>query len=391
MDEEDTSCGLAADRSLRIAVWEPYAALSHRLFWEGLRDHSRHQISVEILPPRHWKLRMRTASFHFAQRAQREVAENRPPPDLIVASEYLSIAELIGLLPPSWRGIPMVVDFHENQLTYPLQEGESRDLHFAFSHLHAGLAARKVIFHSHYHRQEFLEALPELLRPVTDVDTRELPRLFAERSVVLPLGTEVERGDLSSPTETPTVVWCHRWEYDKGPDRFLQAVQECRSRGVRFRVRLLGQRFREVPPALEKLRDLLGDDLIEGEFVADRDRYLVALAEGDLTMSTARHEFFGLSTLESLRLGLLPILPADLAYPELLPPAARQFPFLYRAGTSSADALEAGIELVRSGERSSLREEIIAFTEKFSWSEVIHQYDDLFDQVVSQGGDVPLR
>ena len=385
MDEENVSGHSTTGRSLRIAVWEPYAALSHRLFWEGLRDHSRHRIVVEMLPARHWKLRMRTASFHFAQCAQREEAENRPPPDLIVASEYLSIAEVIGLLPQSWRDIPMVVDFHENQLTYPLLEGESRDLHFAFSHLHAGLTARRVIFHSHYHRQEFLQALPEILRPVTDVDTRELPRLFAERSVVLPLGTEVQRGQPSRPTDIPTVVWAHRWEYDKGPDRFVEAVEECRSRRVPLRVRLLGQRFREVPTALERLRDTLGDDLIEGGFVADRGEYLADLAEGDLAMSTARHEFFGLSTLESLRLGLLPVLPADLAYPELLPRSARQFPFLYRERSSGADALEEGIELVRGGKAHPLREEIVSFTQKFHWSEVIQQYDELFDQVFAEG------
>ena len=53
-----------------------------------------------------------------------------------------------ALLPPGPREVPMVTYFHENQLTYPLQGDERRDVHFALSHLHSILASAKPPGHS---------------------------------------------------------------------------------------------------------------------------------------------------------------------------------------------------------------------------------------------------
>ncbi len=376
--------GASANRALRIEVLEPYDAVSHRLHWEGLRTHSRHSISISTLPPRLWKFRMRTASFHFASLFSARAAAGESPPDLWVCSEYLSAAEFIPLLPVGWRDVPVVVDFHENQLTYPLQEGESRDLHFAWSHLHSGLVSARSVFHTAYHLDEFLIALPALLRPVPDVDLRALPEQLAARSVVLPLGTEIEpTSPVTSPVDLPVVLWSHRWEYDKGPDAFVEAVETCLARGERFRVRLLGQRFRSVPASLGRLRAMLGDDLLDDGYLPDRAAYLALVREADIFVSTAHHEFFGLSALEAIRAGLLPVLPDDLSYPELLPPRARVFPYLYRRADGCAPALARALAMVRGGEEGGVRESLVAESERFTWREVAPRYDALFSSVVA--------
>ena len=372
---------------LRITVLEPYDAISHRLHWEGLAAHSRHTITVHSLPARLWKFRMRTASFHFAELLSRAAAAGESPPDLLVCSEYLSVAEMIPLLPRAWRGIPVVVDFHENQLTYPLRPGESRDLHFAFSHLHAGIVSERAIFHSTYHRDEFLAALPGLIRPVPDVDLRSLPRRFAERSTVLPLASDAPAvAPRLEGTPRPTILWAHRFEYDKGPEAFVGAVERLRSAGESFRVRVLGQRFREEPLAFRRLAALLGDDLSDDGFLPDRGAYLAAVASADIALSTADHEFFGVSTLEALRSGLVPVLPDDLAYPELLPESARRPPFLYSRGDDTADAaaraLAQALAIVRSGEEKEVRSEIARETDRFRWEEIAPRYDALFAEVV---------
>jgi len=363
---------------LRIQVLEPYAAVSHRLHWEGLARHGRHSLEIDTLPPRLWKFRMRTASFHFARLLGERAASGVPPPDLLIASEYLSVAELVPLLPAAWRAIPIVVDFHENQLTYPLREGEARDLHFAWSHVHAGLVARRTVFHSEFHRGEFLGALPALFAPVPDVDLSALPAEIAVRSVVLPLGTDLAAAPpRAEPVDRPTILWSHRWEYDKAPERFLAALRELRSEGERFRVRLLGQRFREEPPELAELRSLLGDDLIGDAYLPSRSAYLEAVRGADIAVSSARHEFFGLSTLEALRSGLYPVLPGALAYPELLPPEARAWPRLYPEGGLAA-ALSEAIARVRRGGDADLRRAVVAGTDRFGWERVAPRYDELF-------------
>ena len=63
--------------------------------------------------------------------------------------------------------------------------------------------------------------------------------------------------------------------------------------------------------------------------VASHSEYLQKLSRADIFVSTAQHEFFGLSVMESIAIGLAPLLPDRLSYPELLDreeyPAAEDF------------------------------------------------------------------
>lgn len=359
---------------LRIAAVEPYAALSHIQFLEGLRQHSRHELEVLSLPARAWKWRMRTSAIHFA----REL-EARGPWDLFFVSDYLNLAELYALLPEPLRSVPAVAYFHENQLTYPLQATERRDHHFALIHFHALLCARHSLFNSAYHRRTFFAALDELLEYEPDVDLSAARERAAAHSSVLPLGTELPRGEpRSSSGEPPVVLWNHRLEYDKDPDALLAVCAALLARGCEFRVRLLGQRFRQVPPALEQLRSLLGERLVQDGFLPERTAYLRALADSHIVVSTARHEFFGLGTLEALRTGLFPVLPHDLAYPELLP-AEQHERCLYRRPEDAAAALERALEIVATDSERPAREALVRHTDRFSWATLAPRYDARFE------------
>ncbi len=111
----------------------------------------------------------------------------------------------------------------------------------------------------------------------------------------------------------------------------------------------------------------------------DRAAYIDAVAGADIVFSTADHEFFGLGTLEAIRCGLYPVLPDDLAYPELLPESQRKpGRFLYRRDEGVASALERAIAVVRSGADMSAREELVRFSEGFRWSQLASRYDDAF-------------
>ncbi|MGL4651339.1 MAG: glycosyltransferase, partial [Caldilineaceae bacterium] len=60
-----------------------------------------------------------------------------------------------------------------------------------------------------------------------------------------------------------------------------------------------------------------------------RAEYEVLLSQAALVVSTADHEFFGISLLEAVLAGAFPLLPKRLSYPELLPPALHDA-ILYR-------------------------------------------------------------
>ena len=170
-------------------------------------------------------------------------------------------------------------------------------------------------------------------------------------------------------------------EQDLLADGFADLVDELASRGTDFRLVLLGERFREVPGALARLERDHSDRILHSGFAASRDDYLAWLDRGHLVVSTARHEFFGLSTLEALRRDLLPILPDDLAYPELLPPEHRDAPWLYPRPegadgvTAAADAVQAAAELLRANEAPDLT----APTSSLRWEHLAPRYDALLE------------
>ena len=365
---------------LRIAALEPYAAVSHLAFLDGLTRHSVHDIRSFTLPPRYWKWRMRTASVHFAA----ELAKAEPF-DLLLASDYLNLAELRALLPTPQRNTPCVVYFHENQLSYPLQKGESRDVHHALTHLHAILCSARAVFNSEYHRSTFLGHLELLLRRIPDVAMGASLEQVREKSCVLPIGTDlpaIAPGPESRSGGPPRILWNHRWEYDKDPERFLEALGQLDRQGVDFRLVLLGQSFRAAPNRVQELLEAIAHRIEASGFLEERGAYVEALRSSDIVCSTARHEFFGIGTLEALRCGCLPLLPDDLAYPELLPELSTETDvhrgnILYQPRASFAAALASTIDAAKRGLWMEMRQRIVEGTERFRWETLAPRYDEL--------------
>ena len=358
---------------LRIAAIEPYAAVSHRTFLEQLQVHSRHTLEILDLPARFWKWRMRTAAVHFA----REVGRSGPWDGFFV-SDYLNLAEFLALLPPELARKPAWTYFHENQLTYPLLPGEERDVQFALTHYYSLLTSKRALFNSSYHMNAFFDALTDLSGRAPDVDMRTALLEARNRATVIPLGTDLAPGSPRDPGgEPPVILWNHRWEYDKDPDRFVDALVALDRRDVPFRIRLLGERFRTMPNAYARLHDALRPRLEGDGFLAERSDYRAALDASHIVVSTARHEFFGLGTLEALRAGLYPVLPRRLAYPELLPSAAQGL--LHDPASDVAEALENALTVVREGSQIDLRAALVRHTDRFSWSRVAPRFDAVFE------------
>jgi glycosyltransferase involved in cell wall biosynthesis len=118
-------------------------------------------------------------------------------------------------------------------------------------------------------------------------------------------------------------VWPHRWEHDKDPEAFFEAVRELAAEGLDFEVAVAGQSFRETEALMASAAGELGDRLVHLGDPDSRDGYARLLASSDVAVSTARNEFFGLAMLEACYAGCAPLVPDRLVYPELYPPTAR--------------------------------------------------------------------
>ena len=369
---------------MHILALEPYYGGSHRAFLDGWITHSRHRWSVLSLPPHKWKWRMRHAAVTLAEETA-ALLEDGQRFDLLWASDMLNLAEFLGLAPPQLRELPSVLYFHENQLTYPVRHEDQRDLHFAFSNFTAALAANAVWFNSAFHRQEFLTATREYLSRMPDyAPLNALDEVEAKATVQHP-GIDPFPARGKRPAGPLHILWAARWEHDKNPDAFFAAVDQLEERGVDFCLSVIGQAFREVPDVFESAWARHAKRLKNWGYQQSAEAYRAALSSADVFVSTAAHEFFGLSAAEAMSAGCYPMLPRRLAYPELLELSQRpEMDVFFYDGTTAelANSLSTIAQRTADGTLWSNAPDIQGLVDRFAWSQRADAMDAALESLV---------
>ncbi|MBX7253422.1 MAG: DUF3524 domain-containing protein [Candidatus Promineofilum sp.] len=324
----------------RILLLSPYHGGSHRAWAEGYARASAHTVELLTLPARFWKWRMHGGAVTLARQWLAE-AVGRPLPNLILATDLLDLTTFLALTRRRTAGIPAALYMHENQLTYPLpddpttgpmrrQMGE-RDRHYAFVNYASMLAADRVFFNSRYHLETFFAALPAFLRHYPEYNELDTVALLRRRSAVLSVGIDLRRLEPPEPVEEdapPLILWNQRLEFDKRPERFMDALLALAGEGLPFRVALCGERFGQPGAAWLAGVEALGKRIVHNGYAAD-ETYRRLLWQATVTFSTADHEYFGIGVLEAIYAHTFPLLPARLSYPEIIP-AAFHADCLYR-------------------------------------------------------------
>jgi glycosyltransferase involved in cell wall biosynthesis len=391
-----------AETSRRVLVLEPFGGGSHRSLYQGWARYSRHQLEVLELPAVHWKWRSRHASLTLAEQANRLVA-NGLRFDAVFCSDMLNLPEWRGFACAHLATTPTAVYFHENQFTYPLSLGETRDYHFAYSNCLSAMAAQEVWFNSEYHRQEFGNAARAWLGRMPDYSHLDAFDEAMERSHVLPPGIELPArsndGELRQSTplkvggqvkaeaeRLSTIGWVSRWEHDKRPEDFAAAVLELARRGTAFQLILLGQQFAQVPEALKRLQSEIPDRISWCGFAEDRLHYWRLLSCMDVVVSTAAHEFFGIGIVEAVAAGAFPLLPRALAYPETmgLHNSSEREQFFY-SGQLTADLLWRALEDSNRSENPA-RRELRREVRRFEWQSLAAAYDSALGRLAESVG-----
>jgi glycosyltransferase involved in cell wall biosynthesis len=302
---------------MKILLLSAYDAASHRVWREGLVHHlAEHDWTVLTLPPRFfaWRSRGNPLSWVFGES---EILENKY--DLIVATSMTNLAALKGIA-PNMAVVPTLVYFHENQFAYPEQRERKEYQNYKLTNLYTALAADRVLFNSRYNMDTFLSGAEGLLSVMPDHVPKGIVKAVQDRSGVLSVPLEENCYISGSHESGPLrIVWNHRWEHDKAPERLFEALYRLQERKVSFHLHLLGQRFRDLPPVFDGAREHLGDSVKSWGFIEGEKKYRSILASADLVVSTALHDFQGLAVLEAVAAGCLPLVPDRLAYPEFFP------------------------------------------------------------------------
>lgn len=364
---------------MNILAIEPYYGGSHRAFLDGWIAKSFHSWNLVTLPAHHWKWRMRHSAITFAQELARGQGSQ---PDAIFCTDMLNLAVFRGLAPASLARLPVVVYFHENQLTYPDNTKTQRDFHYAFDNFQTLLATDQAWFNSDYHRNEFFDQCRAFLKKFPDYTLEEsLDHAYEKTSVASPGLPEITLGKRDHNFACPHIVWAARWEKDKNPESFFQAMTQLKDSGHPFRLSVVGESFRDSPAIFEQARISLADHIEQWGFLSSHDDYLGLLSSSDIFVSTAEHEFFGISAAEAILAGCVPVLPSRLAYPELV----NGHPNLLYDGTTTGliDHLGKLREDNAFRESAQRQQSLVAKKlDRLRWSQLASVYDQQLESLV---------
>ncbi len=362
---------------MKILFLEPFFGGSHKDFALGFAGHSTHDVELVTLPPRFWKWRMRGAALYFLNHI-----ENLSGHDLVFATDMLDVTDFKALAGPDVP--PVVLYFHENQLSYPLEPGEKRDFHLGFTNIISAHAAAGVMFNSQFHLTEFITAARQLVRQMPDFRPGWVVDEIEAKSQVLypgcwfpPHNGGTMSESLDPSIDPPLIIWNHRWEHDKNPAAFFGVLDRLKQAGVPFSLAVLGEQYDTVPEPFAWARKRFKEEIRAWGYVESRPAYESWLRKGTFVVSTAIQENFGISVMEAVRYGCFPLLPNRLSYPELMPEEYGE-QILYTSEDELFQKLYDGLE--KPSSLSEARLQLSAHAARFSWETMIKTYDTALEK-----------
>jgi glycosyltransferase involved in cell wall biosynthesis len=292
-----------------------------------------------------------------------------------------------SLLKPELRNKPLVVYFHENQLSYPRKDADEdvvqqRDHHYSFINYSSALAADIVLFNSYYHKDSFLGLLPDFLRMFPDNKNIGTIDAIAAKSEVLHLGIDLKRLDKLKPEKIEKfpralLLWNHRWEFDKNPDAFFKTLFEISERGIEFKLAVLGEQFATLPAIFTEAKERLTQHIVHWGYAEREADYVSWLWRADILPVTARQDFFGVSVVEAAYCNTIPFLPKRLAYAEHFPKIVHNT--LFYNESEFTDKLQKRIMDVKLIRVQNSRQ----WVEQYDWTNSISRYEALFEKAVA--------
>jgi glycosyltransferase involved in cell wall biosynthesis len=360
---------------LRVLYFEPlYIGGSHELQARGFLDHTRHNVSFVGRPIlTNWL----DNYFYGPKVLTSFVKSSIPDLNAIIATDMSSyghastICQLLGS-----EEIPLIINFLEHDFAWP-QSQDRKNVAAAIPMLTLASTkvANKILFQTKYSYQSLMDGARKI------VVQAEVEKIEAKCQIV-PAGVDfaaIEKHRAEKQNEIPTILFNHRCDYDKNWPQFLDAVSVLNSEGVKFDLILTGSPNEKVPEELNDRIAGLKDHVKHVGYVESREEYAKLLWQSDIVCSTSLQECFGISVVEAVYCDCFPILPNRLSYPELIP-SEHHDQHLFNSFDELVQLLRVAIANHKTLKDASLHRHV----EKFDWSIVAPQIDDVIESVASK-------
>jgi len=364
---------------LKILLIEPYYTGSHKKWANDYRRLSNHNVKILSLKGQFWKWRMHGGAVTLADKFNKINWK----PNLIIATDMLDFTTFLSLTRKKTYNIPAIIYFHENQISYPWSPNDidvkkNRDSHYGFINYSSALSSDHILFNSNYHMNTFMNELNPFLKNFPDHNELDSINIIKRKSKTLHLGLDLKRFDLkkNKKNEKPSILWNHRWEYDKNPELFFSILEKVKNEGYKFNLIVIGENFSQSPKIFDRAKKDFKDELIHWGYAKTFELYAELLWRADILPVTSNQEFFGISVMEAIYCGNWPILPNRLTYPELLPEVNHKENIYQDEKDLYKKIINAivNIENIRKTKLSSI-------ASKFSWDIMVPVYDDFFSNV----------
>lgn len=231
-------------------------------------------------------------------------------------SSTLNLAELLGLR-PDLLPCKKCLYFHENQLVYPTQKKQERDIQFGLNQILSCIVADHILFNSQYNLNSFYKMIPTFLNSFPykiEIDLKSL----MNKSIVLfyPIQNPIIPSTFNNSIEKPiNILWPHRWEYDKNPQSFFKVLYKLDEKKIQFTITVIGEKYADTPEIFEEAKIKLSQHIKHWGYVESKEEYWKLLFESNVAVSTSNHEFYGVSMLECCIVGCYILCPERLSYP----------------------------------------------------------------------------
>ena len=306
----------------------PYYTGSHKYWADNILKFGTFDYHLETMSGRHWKWRMQGSAIHLAEKYTSLNYKGHNHMDIVLCSTMMDVSLFKSI---SNCQVPIVYYMHENQLTYPFSESDTRkkeDFHYGFINFKSCLASDLILFNSEFHRADFFDSLSKLLQRLPDyINPASIVKQLFHKSQVNYVGVDFgaieqildkqpNNQRLITPT-APTLLWNHRWEHDKNPALFKDLIDYIDAQNQDFHLILLGEDG-NASSIKEDLIDKYKEKVLYAGYVKQKADYYDLIKKADLLPVTSNQDFYGLSVLEAIYLGVTPLLPQNRVYSEFL-------------------------------------------------------------------------
>lgn len=237
-----------------------------------------------------------------------------------------------------------------------------------------------MAFNSEFHRQDFLAALRFLEAQPNNWLLAEGIDAVEAKSSVLPVGVELDWLEAipeCRSTDGPrTLLWNHRWEFDKAPELFVRALRHAKSQGWPFRLIIAGEPGDNPSDAILNLPNEFPKELVHFRLRGVQGGVRPASQRADIAVSSTRHEFFGIGMIEAMAAGCVPLAPRRYNYYPSLIPAEHHADLLWEDEAGLFERLGA----LLNGPLPACQPFVDA-ARRYSWATVAPAWDHYIDRL----------